>query len=157
MSLCSEKPRTKHHGTCVRVVSSVFSNQMNIIHFPDRTSDHPSLSLISAYRCPVDITWFTWLTETGEGEIDADPVDIEIEVALIWVTFLPAILNPIIYFCYLGEHRRGLLWVLSRVCPCDNSGNRRQEKAQTGATAGDEEGAPQEDLVIKETQETGML
>ena len=77
----------------------------------------------------MDITWFTWMMEAGRGEIDVDPVDIEIEVVLIWsALLLPAVLNPIVYFCYLGEHRRGLAWVARGLCPCDSTGNRRREK-----------------------------
>ena len=93
--------------------------------------------------------------EASSGVTLRDHMDIEIEIVLIWVTFIPAVLNPVLYFVYLGEHRRGLRSILSSLCPCDRSGNRRSVE-KVPPEDQDVPGA-QEDMVIKETQETGIL
>ena len=60
-----------------------------------------------------------------QGLIDAargfhlkDPFGIEQEIVLIWVTYIPLVLNPVIYFSFLSEYRRGTIGVLAKCCGC---------------------------------------
>ena len=61
--------------------------------------------LLSFARTPVDVLQFIGLVDAASGYNLRDPFEIEYEVILIWVTFVPLILNPIIYFSFLTDYR----------------------------------------------------
>lgn len=59
----------------------------------------------SNLRTPVEILQFKGLLDAGSGYRLQDSFEIEYEVILIWVTFIPTFLNPIIYFSFLTDYR----------------------------------------------------
>ena len=71
-----------------------------------------------ASRSPVDIIQLKGLIDAARGFHLKDPFEIEYEIVLIWVTYIPLVLNPVIYFSFLSEYRRGTVRVLATCCGC---------------------------------------
>ena len=69
-------------------------------------------------RSPVDIIQLKGLIDAARGFHLKDPFGIEQEIVLIWVTYIPLVLNPVIYFSFLSEYRRGTIGVLAKCCGC---------------------------------------
>ena len=69
-------------------------------------------------RSPVDIIQLKGLIDAARGFHLKDPFEIEYEIVLIWVTYIPLVLNPVIYFSFLSEYRRGTIGVLAKCCGC---------------------------------------
>ena len=53
----------------------------------------------------MDALQFSELMEAAQGFVSRDSFAIEYEVILIWVTYIPVFLDPIIYFSFLTEYR----------------------------------------------------
>jgi len=66
---------------------------------------------VKLIRLPADISTMETLVSIANRYRRADRMDIEHEIMLIWTVFLPLILNPIVYFSFLGDHRRALMGV----------------------------------------------
>ena len=69
-------------------------------------------------RSPVDIIQLKSLIYAAKGFHLKDPFEIEYEIVLIWVTYIPLVLNPVVYFSFLSEYRRGTICLLARCCGC---------------------------------------
>lgn len=95
-------------------------------------------------RSPVDIIQFKALIEAARGFNLKDHYEIEYEVILIWFTYLPLILNPIVYFSYLGDYRKGTENFLRKICGCKS----KEELS-------DERMSQYKEEIIKTEKETG--
>ncbi len=75
-------------------------------------------------RSPVDVVQLKGLIDAANGFNLKDPFEIEIEIVIVWITFVPLVLNPIVYFSFLTEYRVGTGRALSRMCGCNVRINR---------------------------------
>lgn len=104
-------------------------------------------------RAPMDIIQLSALIEAGQGYNRRDLMEIEYEIVLIWVTYLPLILNPVVYFSFLGEYRRGAQKVIRMMFGCQTMEDRKEEKMQKYK----EEEILQSKDNVSRTQETNIL
>ena len=60
------------------------------------------------------------LVEAARGirKLDQLPYELEHEILLIWSSYTAVLLNPIIYFCFVSEYRRGALVAWKRIFGC---------------------------------------
>ena len=79
-------------------------------------------------RSPVDIFQFKSLIEASMGFNLRDKMEIEYEILLVWATWLPLVLNPIVYFSFLGEYRKGTMKVVRQIFGCQSMEDRKEEK-----------------------------
>ena len=75
-------------------------------------------AIFVASRAPLDIIQLKALIEAGMGFRLRDAYAIEHEIVLIWLTYLPLLLNPIVYFSYLSDYRQGTLKIVRKVFGC---------------------------------------
>jgi hypothetical protein len=67
-------------------------------------------------RSPIDLIQLKGLVEAAMGYNLRDPVEIEYEIVLVWTTYLPLLLNPIVLFSFLSEYRLSAVGMLRRIC-----------------------------------------
>ena len=79
-------------------------------------------------RSPVDVIQLKGLIEAAMGFNLKDPFEIEYEIVLIWVSYLPLVFNPIVYFSFLSEYRQGTFKILRSLCGCQSEEERREQK-----------------------------
>jgi len=80
-------------------------------------------------RSPVDIIQLKGLVEAAMGfkQLNILSYELEHEIVLIWTTFIPLILNPVIYFSYCGEYRKGSTEALRRIFGCKDPKKKKEE------------------------------
>ena len=100
----------------------------------------------------MDVIQFKSLIEAGMGFNLRDPPAIEIEIVLIWLTYLPLILNPVVCFAYLGEYRTGAARMVRFIFGCKQP---KGEEVEDNAGNGQHQSAVQQEE--EKTQETDML
>ena len=92
------------------------------------------------------------LIEASQRYYLRDRMDIEYEILLIWSTFLPLVINPIVYFLLLSETRRGALKGVKFILGCQDN-NEKEEKEEVTLNEKEGEG----DVSGSKTQVTDML
>ncbi len=97
----------------------------------------------------MDIVQFKALMTAWEGSYLRDAMEIEYEIVLIWVTYVPLVLNPIVYFSYLGDARTGAVNAVKGICSCQKEQLLKEDKRE-------EKQAPREVDLIS-TKESNIL
>jgi len=54
----------------------------------------------------------------GFKQLNVLPYELEYEILLVWVTYLPLVAHPVIYFCLCSEYRVGGLQGIRVMCGC---------------------------------------
>ena len=80
-------------------------------------------------RSPVDIIQFMGLVQAARGfkELGQDSYELEYEILLIWCTYLPIILHPIIHLAFVSEYRKGALKTIRTICGCQQKYEQKQQ------------------------------
>lgn len=90
-----------------RLANKLFLNSVKIL---------VGLTLVFAIsRSPVDIIQIKSIIDAVQGYSQIDEMDIEIDIIFVWTTFLPVLLNPIVYFSFMKDYRLGALNALKRI------------------------------------------
>ena len=71
-------------------------------------------------RSPMDILQLKGIVEAAMGfkQLNLLPYQLEYEILLVWSTYLPLLLNPVVYFCFCSEYRTGGWRAIRSMCGC---------------------------------------
>ena len=71
-------------------------------------------------RSPMDILQLKGIVEAAMGfkQLNLLPYQLEYEILLVWSTYLPLLLNPVVYFCFCSEYRSGGWRAIRSMCGC---------------------------------------
>ena len=74
-------------------------------------------------RSPIDIWQLKALIETAMGFRNSNQVayELEYEVLFVWLTYIPLIAHPILYFSFCSEFLKGSKIALKNICGCQQS------------------------------------
>ena len=74
-------------------------------------------------RSPIDIWQLKALIETAMGFRNSNQVayELEYEVLFVWLTYIPLIAHPILYFSFCSEFLNGSKIALKNICGCQQS------------------------------------
>ena len=83
-------------------------------------------------RSPMDILQLSGLFQAAMGfkQLNTLPYEMEYEILLVWTTYVPIVLHPIIYICFLSEVRQGGLNAVRGVCGCEKPDKNEHYKEQ---------------------------
>ena len=80
-------------------------------------------------RGPLDISQLIGLIEAAQGfkNLRESPYQLEYEIMLIWVTYIPIIFNPIMFLSFVSEYRSGAMKTLRTICGCQKNHEIKQQ------------------------------
>ena len=80
-------------------------------------------------RSPVDIIQLKGLIQAAMGfkQLNILAYELEYEILLIWCTYLPIVLHPIIYLSFVSEYRLGAMKTLRTICGCQKKYEQKQQ------------------------------
>jgi hypothetical protein len=80
-------------------------------------------------RSPVDIWQLKELINTSMGFRSSNQVayELEYEVLFVWITYIPLIAHPILYFCFCSEFLKGSKIALRKMCGCEQLEQERED------------------------------
>ena len=81
-------------------------------------------------RSPIDILQFKGLIEAALGykQLNILAYELEYEILLIWTTYLPLILHPIVFLSFVSEYRDGAMKTLRTICGCQRKYELKQQE-----------------------------
>lgn len=53
--------------------------------------------------------------------------ELEYEVLFVWITYIPLIAHPILYFCFCSEFLKGSKIALRKMCGCEQLEQERED------------------------------
>ena len=71
-------------------------------------------------RSPVDIIQLKGLIQAAMGfkQLNILAYELEYEILLVWCTYLPIVLHPIIHLSFVSEYRQGAMKTIRTICGC---------------------------------------
>ena len=54
----------------------------------------------------------------GFKQLNTLPYEMEYEIMVIWTVYLPIVLHPIVYLCFVSEFRKGGVSAMRGICGC---------------------------------------
>jgi len=73
-------------------------------------------------RAPMDMKQLTGLIEAARNfkNLHRSTYELEYEIMLVWATYLPIVIHPIVFLCFVSEFRQGALKAIRGVFGCKN-------------------------------------
>ena len=80
-------------------------------------------------RSPIDIWQMKGLIETAMGFRSSNQVayELEYEVLFVWITYIPLVAHPILYFSFCSEFLKGSKIALRQICGCQQLEQERED------------------------------
>ena len=80
-------------------------------------------------RSPLDILQLKSLFEAAWGirKLNKEVFELELEIMTVWCTYIPLVIHPIIYFCFVSEYRNQAKKLLRILCGCQDSYEKKQQ------------------------------
>ena len=80
-------------------------------------------------RSPIDILQFKGLIEVAMGFFlrSITSYELEHEILLIWTTYIPILLHPILFLSFVSEYRIGAMKSLRTLCGCQRKYEEKQQ------------------------------
>ena len=80
-------------------------------------------------RSPVDIIQLKGLIQAAMGfkQLNILAYELEYEILLIWCTYLPIVLHPIVQLSFVSEYRQGAMKTLRTICGCQAKYEQKQQ------------------------------
>ena len=108
-------------------------------------------------RSPIDIWQLKALIETAMGFRASNQVsyELEYEVLFVWLTYIPLIAHPILYFSFCSEFLKGSKIAIKKICGCQQVDNELEIDAKMNHYK--EEEILEARTAITKTQSSEML
>ena len=112
--------------------------------------------IFAVSRSPIDIWQLKALIETAMGFRSSNQVayELEYEVLFVWLTYLPLVAHPILYFSFCSEFLKGSKIGLRKLCGCQQL---EQEKEDAKLKNYKEEEILEARSTVSKTQVSNML
>ena len=80
-------------------------------------------------RGPIDIIQLKGLIEAAMGfkQLNILAYELEYEILLIWATYVPLVLHPIVFLSYASEYRSGAMKTFRTICGCQKKHEIKQQ------------------------------
>ena len=107
-------------------------------------------------RSPIDIWQLKALIETAMGFRSSNQVayELEYEVLFVWLTYIPLVAHPILYFSFCSEFLQGSKVALRKMCGCQQL---EQEKEDAKLNGYKEQEIMEARSTVSKTQASEML